>query len=105
MPSEADDLWATQMLITWIGCPDDRFRIAPSVTDPMSLLFARKKVAGESWECEIQGIEDPVLRPKLGSLRKAMWNAISSDPKPYDRIRSLIKHSLELLSDHGQGSS
>ena len=104
-PSKTDDLWATQMLITWIGCPDDRFRIPPSVTDPMSLLFARKKVAGESWECEIQGIEDPVLRQKLGILRRAMWNAISSDPKPYDRIRSLIKHSLELLSDHGQGSS
>ena len=105
MPSKADDLWATQMLITWIGCPDDRFRIPPSVTDPMSLLFARKKVAGESWECEIQGIEDPVLRQKLGILRRAMWDSILLNLKPYHEIRSLIQESMKLIKDHDQRSS
>jgi hypothetical protein len=103
-PSQADDLWATQMLITWIGCPEDRFGIPASVTDPEGLWAWKVKMTEVSWECEIHGIEDPVLRQNLGRLRKAMWDAALVDLKPYNKIRSLIKASLNLLRDHEQGS-
>ena len=104
-PSQADDLWATQMLITWIGCPNNRFPIPTSITHPDSLWVAKVEMTEVSRECETQGVEDAVMRQKLGSLRQAMWDAILFGLNPYDDLRSLIKESMKLIEGHEQRSS
>lgn len=94
--AKLDDLWAALTMINWMGCPDSRFGIPDTVTDPDSERTHKLELMGNSWECEINGIQNPALREALGTLRRDMWEALHR-AAPYDSIRALIRQSRDLL--------
>jgi hypothetical protein len=94
--AKLDDLWAALTLINWMACPDGRFGIPATVTDPDSERTHKLEMMENFWECEINGIQDLTLRHTLGIFRRAMWDRIHRR-EPYDSILALIRQSRELL--------
>lgn len=96
-PSRSGDLWSALAVVSWLTCKPEDFTI-PAETQDLYMVRAWKlRFTATSWECEIDSTLDPSTRELLGSIRKKMWDTVSSRFLPYDLLIKYMQQSLELL--------